>query len=450
MAPHLVGCLLASALASAAAFAPGCGALHARSAARGRRVRLDAAPDGDADELTIQERLALRWRIAQLRSEIETCESEADALSERIGRPRTRPWYERSLGSFVSNNERSQRAEQAKFERLISEFQKQETAWSAAQFLAAEAGASASSTAGAVAGTFLKVFSNLTEADGAPGAGRLRLASVSPSVFARAQELEPQVPGLLAFLEEYLPVLEPHLGEINSRLDGIEPHLPYLIGASDTIVPHVATLLRHTDVLLACAEEHTGYWPADIDCLAYVAPRLDAIAPHLPLLRPHMRTLLSRPKSVPVLLRSIDTFVPHVAISANADVLLHYLGWALAAPLLRRALLLPGVPQVVALLSRVLPKSPVRGSRSTRLDDPCGKWDECETSYETNALRYYGAPGDDDEVQASVTSALGPAAARRLMVRARDEGFYGLARSIAEQGRARGYRDKLVSPETAS
>lgn len=430
-------------LPAAAALTLGCPAARLRAVARSR-VRLAAASDGAGAGLTISERLALRWRIAQLRSEIETCEAEADALSQRIGRPRTRPWYERSLSSFVSNNERTQRAEQAKFERLLEEFQQKKDPLEAAQFLAAEAGASASSTAGAIAGTFLSVFSNLTESEGvvAGRARRPQLASVAPGVFARAQELEPQVPGLCDFLEQYLPVFEPHLRQIDERLDGFEPHLPYLVAHGDTVVPHVAALLRHADVLLAYAEEHTGYWPEDVDCLAYVAPRLDAIAPHLPLLRPHVRTLLSRPGSVPVLLDGIETFVPHVAISANADVLLHYLGWALAVPLLRRALLLPGVPRLVALLARVLPKGPVRGSRSTRLDDPCGKWDECETSYETNALRYYGAPGDDPEVQASVRSALGPGAARRLLARARDEGFYGLARSIAEQGRP-GYRDKL-------
>jgi hypothetical protein len=88
--------------------------------------------------------------------------------------------------------------------------------------------------------------------------------------------------------------------------------------------------------------------------------------------------------------------VPHGAVSANADILMHYFAWALETPRLRSLLLVPGAPRLLALSSRLLPKRAARGRPEPGAPaSPCESWEECSCSYEEAASRYYGAPGSD-------------------------------------------------------
>lgn len=132
------------------------------------------------------------------------------------------------------------------------------------------------------------------------------------------------------------------------------------------------------------------------------APKLDIVAPHLPLLRPHLPRLIPH---MPQLVQLVDSYMPHVAVSANADVLIYYFGWLLRVPLIPQLLCVRGVPRIVSLLSRLLPKRPVRGRTADYICD----WENCELSYEANADHYYAVYGNaesGDEVQAIVAAAL--------------------------------------------
>ena len=109
--------------------------------------------------------------------------------------------------------------------------------------------------------------------------------------------------------------------------------------------------------------------------------RLDALGPHLPLLRPHLRTLAPHFRTlVPTVDRCL--LEPKAFdVSANADVLLWWFGWALKVPLLPRLFVrCPGGPALTAWLARRLPRRVVR--------DYCSNI-QCYVSYE------YGSFGRD-------------------------------------------------------
>ena len=191
-------------------------------------------------------------------------------------------------------------------------------------------------------------------------------------------------------------------------------------------IPLDHKLLRHLDALLMYAEEDEAWLPELIEYVPFFAPRLDTLGPHLALLRPHMPLLLPH---MPVIARNVDAFIPFVSVSANADVLLHYFGWLLRVPIVRRVIFIPGVPRLIARMAQWLPKRPVRGATG---DLQCS-WDDCDTSYAANAARYYKAPKGGRDVQRALQEALGRvpvaktdnAAVARTVSRARAQPVWG-------------------------
>ena len=79
----------------------------------------------------------------------------------------------------------------------------------------------------------------------------------------------------------------------------------------------------------------------------------------------------------------------------------------LRVPLLRRTIFLPGVPRLIAVVARWLPRRPVRGRTGGYYD--C-QWEGCGSSYAANAARYYGSNPGSPDVQNAVRAALGKAA----------------------------------------
>ena len=137
--------------------------------------------------------------------------------------------------------------------------------------------------------------------------------------------------------------------------------MSYILRNVDSLAPHTGTLLKHLDPLLLYAgstEEDVEVAEELLEYLPFILPRLDTLGPHLPLLRPHLRVILPH---LPTLYKFADRFVPHVAVSANADVVLWYFGWALRIPLLPYVIAIPGVPRAISWLARRLPRRPVRG-----------------------------------------------------------------------------------------
>jgi len=229
-----------------------------------------------------------------------------------------------------------------------------------------------------------------------------------PSIYTRLSILRPHIPRIVRILDPYLDVVEPHLDRIMERMDRIEPHLPYILLHLDVLAPHCGRLLDHFDVLMPYADDKESLWaryrgelqgcyarpgiestdlqqieaclvdqwdlktsPCDIErevqdksylprLLPYVdflIPHLEDLAPHLPLVHRHLPHILPY---MDTLLPYIPRFVEYPRASANADVLIAYLGWMLHVPLLPKVLNVPGVPRVVSKLSTVLPRWPVR------------------------------------------------------------------------------------------
>ncbi len=98
--------------------------------------------------------------------------------------------------------------------------------------------------------------------------------------------------------------------------------------------------------------------------LEFYVSRLDVVGPHLPLLRPHIGQLLRYEvmgKVSPHVERLLAMGPRSLAISANADILLFYLGWLFALPVLPRFFLsLPFAPRLLSWLATHLPKRWVR------------------------------------------------------------------------------------------
>lgn len=327
-----------------------------------------------------QETVAMRWRIAQLRSEIEASRREVRALRAQLG-DRAQPTVQLTAfwrRAFAGLQTFAVGAETARRSLALS--------------LESEEGDPLGSLLGE-SQAMMRLASNITELYESS-----QLIELSPSLFARATQLEPRVPGLTRALEEHADVLAPEFEAILARLGQLEPHLPVLVERLDLLAPHASPLLRHADTLLEYAELDGAQLQTLLPYLDDFAPRLDAIAPHLLLLRPHLPLLVPY---LPVLAPAAHRVLPHVALSANADLLLHYFGWTLRLPLLRRALFLPGVPRAIAILSRWLPTRRVRGPRDQWACD----WEGCGVSYEANAERYYSAPASSAAVMKAVADA---------------------------------------------
>lgn len=193
------------------------------------------------------------------------------------------------------------------------------------------------------------------------------LISHIAAFYARADDLERYVPAFMPILERHLPSIEPHLDKILEEWEKIEPHLGYILDNIDCLAPHCGQLIEHIDELLLYAdedEEHSRYFPELLPYVKYFAPRLNSLAKagHLTYLRPHL------PKISPYLQQlapQVDRFTPYPVVSANADVVIWYFGWALKTPVVRSIVQLwfmaPGTPTICSWLATHLPKRPVRG-----------------------------------------------------------------------------------------
>jgi len=176
---------------------------------------------------------------------------------------------------------------------------------------------------------------------------------------ARAAKLERFAPGILIAIDGYLDLVEPHLDEILERLDAIEPVLPFALANLDLIAPHCGVLLEHFDVLMLYADEGGRYLDELIEYLPRYAPKLDVLGPALALVRPHLDRILPH---LGTIAPYAERFAPYMAIAANADILLFYLGWILRIPVLGGwTLRLPLMPRVANFLAQRLPRRPVRG-----------------------------------------------------------------------------------------
>lgn len=349
-------------------------------------------------------RAAIRTRIERLRRANLLKENEIESLKQQLGQGRRPGWQGELARATETIAAKQWRSGEVLWRRLVQQRDP-------LQYMLDETGA------------VLRLGSNLTTLL-AYSAHSDKLLVHAPAIYARAKELEPHALPLIRVVDEYIAVLEPHLDEILERFPVIEPHVPYIIENADTLAPLTGPLLRHLDELLLFADEDQFYLPSLRPYVAYFAPRLDALGPHLPLIRPHLPRLLPY---LPIIGRYSDNFVPHVAASANADLLLHYFGWCLRIPYLHHILSLPGVPRAVAAISRILPARPVRGPTSRFSCD----WEECETSYEANAKRYYaGIPtAGEEDVQAAIEVALGRRAAS-----AGSLGWGGMRSSLGTRG----------------
>jgi len=241
-----------------------------------------------------------------------------------------------------------------------------------------------------------------------------------PAIYTRLSILRPHVPGIVRILDPYFSVVEPHLDRIMERMDKIEPHLPYILIHLDVLAKHCGPLLDHFDELMpyasskaeisrafdnwkACyAEQSNGqrvsadslaecvieswdeerdeseierktqdvsYLPRLLPYVDFLVPQLDVLAPHLPLVHPHLPHILPYMDD---LLPYIPLFAAYPKASANADVLVGYLGWTLRVPLLPRVLHLPLVPRLIAELSTLLPRRIIRPAlqrRQRRLEE---------------------------------------------------------------------------------
>lgn len=186
----------------------------------------------------------------------------------------------------------------------------------------------------------------------------------APGILARLDKLERFVPGILEKILDggYLTDIEPELDGILDRFDDIEPHLPWVLENIDDLAPYVSSLMRHIDELLLFADDEYKWADDFLPYLPFFVSRLDALGPHLPLLRPHLQVLAPQfrrlvPCVDPILLGSQS-----YAISANADVLLFWFGWALKIPVVVPLVVrFPGGARFVAFLAKRLPRRWARG-----------------------------------------------------------------------------------------
>lgn len=240
-----------------------------------------------------------------------------------------------------------------------------------------------------------------------------------PSIYTRLSILRPHIPRIIGILDPYLDVVEPHLDRIMERMDRIEPHLPYILLHLDVLAPHCGKLLDYFDVLMPYADDKEkvmanlgscyarpgvaslkeiedcvlshwtdsdkwddqppsndvemqkkdqSYLPRLLPYVDFLIPHLEELAPHLSLVHPHLPHILPH---MDILLPYILRFVKYPRASANADVLIAYLGWMLYVPVLPRVLNLPLVPRIVSKLSTWLPRWAVRRTlvRNLRRDE---------------------------------------------------------------------------------
>lgn len=185
------------------------------------------------------------------------------------------------------------------------------------------------------------------------------LLSYAPGLYAHASRLDRHLPQILSVLDGYLPMVEPHLDVLIERFDDIEPHLQFCLEHADVVVPHLNEIVEYLDDILFFANERE-LWLRLEPLLPQLVKRLPLLGPHLPSLRRHSELVTP---FLPLLAPHCDRLVHFQPISQHADVLVHYLGWALRVPGVHRLLHLPGAGRALAWLA---PRLPSRGSKHRR------------------------------------------------------------------------------------
>ncbi|CAL1138782.1 unnamed protein product [Cladocopium goreaui] len=116
---------------------------------------------------------------------------------------------------------------------------------------------------------------------------------------------------------------------MSCRFDDIEPHLQFCLEHADVVVPHLNEIVEYLDDILFFAKER----PTSGELWLRLEPQLPQLVKRLPLLGPHLPSLRRHSELVtpflPVLAPHCDRLVNFQPISQHADVLVHYLGWAL-------------------------------------------------------------------------------------------------------------------------
>ncbi|GMH90666.1 hypothetical protein TL16_g11834 [Triparma laevis f. inornata] len=117
-----------------------------------------------------------------------------------------------------------------------------------------------------------------------------RLASLAAA--SRAATLEQYAPGILIAVDGYLEFVEPHLDLILERLDVIEPHIPFVLKHLEVLAPHCGVLLSNIDRLLLFADDNGKYLDPLLPWVPFFVDKIDALSPHFILLRPHFKYVL--------------------------------------------------------------------------------------------------------------------------------------------------------------
>jgi len=117
-----------------------------------------------------------------------------------------------------------------------------------------------------------------------------------------------------------------------------------VIESWDDVLPEAEIKMRY---------QEASYLPRLLPYVDFLVPRLDVLAPHLRLVHRHLPHILPYMDN---LLPYIPLFASHPKASANADVLVGYLGWILRVPVVPKILYIPKVPKLIAELSTVLPR----------------------------------------------------------------------------------------------
>jgi len=314
------------------------------------------------------ERTAHSARIAVLKRETLVMESQITALRSTLGkvtgyeggasRPGLMGAMARGYENFVASEERSARV-------MFDQMQRKGDGW---ELLREDAG------------SLLRLGSNLSLAAGYLNLrGSTNLLPHAAAIISRANKLEKMAPGILEAVseQEALPLVEPHLDTILERLDDIEPFMPFVLANLEKLAPYTGAILDHFDSLVLYGDEGGKYLETLLPYLPIFAPLFDPLGPHLALLRPHLPKVLPH---LDVIAPYAGRFAPYVAVSANADVMVWYFGWALRIKYLGRFVMsLPFLPRLAAFLVHRLPRRPVRG----RTWDLVCDYDECDlTRYE--------------------------------------------------------------------
>ena len=280
-------------------------------AAPARLVLDTSAPTESLADTTPEDRLALRWRIAQLRSEIVDNQVEIRGLEAKLGgRVKRQGWdalAARARASARAANLRKQgERSEVRVRSLGSSGRTRRFSSSSFSNVPALRDRPADSAAAAARPARLPDLLAFLQRELAKGhtdalVGTARalqqpdssLVSIGPALVLRAERAERDAPGFTDVVQRHLSALQPVLPNILERFDELDAHLTTIVANADALVPHVDAILKHLDAVLLLADSEVGRQAAP-NVLPRLAPHLDAIAPHVDLLRPHLGTSRSR------------------------------------------------------------------------------------------------------------------------------------------------------------